>query len=136
VSPIFATRSGATKLALAPGSKLADLIGSVPLEDVGRYNWGTPEKEEISRALIELVGCRSVNADPLQSKLDPAPGAEIHLSVLWKPDDSPIDFEKTHTIKLKKLLPMPAAAITKLTPWFTPGTGSTGTPCTIEYRLE
>jgi len=136
MSPIFAPRSDANKLPLAKGSTLADLIGSTPLADVGRYNWGTSKTDEISRALIELVGCQTVDADPARSELDPLPGAEVHLPVAWKPDESPIAFDKTYQIQLRKQLAMPAVAITELTPWFKPGTGGTSTPCNIKYRLE
>jgi hypothetical protein len=103
------------------------------LDDVARYNWATTDPAEINRALVELVGCSAVQPDPLDSVLDPGRGAEkvIHVPTPWKPD-APLALEKTHTVKVKKRLPVPAVAITRMTAWFVPKTGF----CEIEYALE
>src|SRR5262245_33630367 len=89
MSPIFGPKTTANKRTIAPGSTLKGLIGSVPLEDVGRYNWGTSQKPEINRALVELVGCQAVNdLDPSESKLNPTlgTGGAVHLPAPWKPE--------------------------------------------------
>lgn len=103
------------------------------LDEVALANWATKDPAEINRALIEIVGCEDVKPDPLDSVLDPALGAlgAIFLPQEWKPD-APLALEKTHTIKLKKRLPMPAIGITKTTAWFLPKTGQ----CEVEYALE
>jgi hypothetical protein len=135
MSVVFGPRTPANKLVLTKGQTLASLIGSTKLDDVGLYNWGTKDKAEISRALVELVGCERLDeADPLKSVLDPAlgTGGAIHLPEPWKPDEKPLALEKTHTIKLKRRLPVPGVAITKLSAAFIPKTGS----CAIECRLE
>src|SRR6185503_7941076 len=109
----------ANKVTVSKGDKLGKLLKGASLDDVGLYNWGTKDPHEINRALVELVGCRKVADDPLQSELDPAlgTGGAIYLPEPWKPD-APLEFGKTHTFKLKKRLPMPAVAITRLTSWF------------------
>jgi hypothetical protein len=135
MSPVFEAQSGSNKLTPTKGQKLAEVIVGATLDDVGLYNWGTKEKAEINRALVELVGCQKVDpADPLQSELDPAlgTGGAIYLPKAWTPT-APLDIGKTHTFKLKKRLPMPAVAITELTPWFTP---NSATKCEIKYRVE
>ena len=138
MSPIFEPRSDGNKLTVTKGSTLKGLAPGVSLDDVGRYNWGTKDKHEINRALVELVGCDEVNeGDPLASKLNPELGTrgDVHKPVPWNPESKPYDFDKTLTVKLKKRLPMPGVAITELPSWFEPGSG-TARPCTIKYRLE
>ena len=72
MSPVFETKSDLTKLTPATGQKLGDLLGAATLDEFGLFNWGTKEKPEINRALVELVGCRKVDpADPSKSELDP-----------------------------------------------------------------
>jgi hypothetical protein len=135
MSPVFGKQSSANEITVLAGKKLAELIGSATLEDIGLYNWGTKDKAEINRALVELVGCQKVDAaDPAQSVLDPTrgKGGKIYRPEVWKPEGA-LDLGKTHTFTLKKRLPMPAVEITSLTSWFLPGTS---TDCKIEYRLE
>lgn len=137
MSLVFAKRADANKVDVVKGKKLAELIGGASIEEIGLLNWGTKEKPEITRALVELVGCQKLNdADLLQSELDPAlgTGGKMHRPEPWTPT-KPLELGATYTFKLKKLEPMPAVAITELTAWFTPGAATT-LPCTIKYRLE
>ena len=134
MSPVFAKRTDANKVVPTAGQTLGEVIGGASLEDVGLFNWGTKDHEEIKRALVELVGCEYFDSvDPLQSELDPAlgTGGAIYLPVPWKAD-GPLDAGKTHTLRLKKRLPMTAVSITALTTWFDPATAT----CEIGYKLE
>ncbi|NVJ00076.1 hypothetical protein HV824_18365 [Myxococcus sp. AM009] len=108
-----------------------DLTGK--LDEVALYNWGTRVPAEINRALVELVGCAKVDADPLQSELDPDLGTTkvIYKPVPWQPAPA-LELEKAHTIKVKRRRPVPAVSITQLTRWFKPGTDT----CEVEYQLE
>jgi hypothetical protein len=102
------------------------------LDLVALFNWGTKDKAQINRALVELVGCSSVHAtDPLQSVLDPDLGTTkiIRKPTPWAPA---LEIGKLHTVKLKKRLPATAVAITELTSLFDPESA----PCTIKCRFE
>jgi hypothetical protein len=103
------------------------------LDDVALFNWGTKDKREIRRALVELVGCSKLDDEPLKCELDPdlGPAKVIYAPKPWKPEQ-PLDLEKTHTLKIKRRFPVPAVSITKLKPWFKLGTES----CDLEYMLE
>src|SRR4051794_27742253 len=111
---VFAKRSGTTAKPPTKGQTLSAFLKANGLDDgkldeVAKYNWATTNPAEINRALVELVGCSEPKANPLQSVLDPALGAKqpIHIPAPWKPD-APLPLEKTHTIKVKKRLPVPA----------------------------
>ena len=53
----------------------ADFAG-LTYDELVLYNWGTKERSEVNRALVELVGCSQVADDPQDSKLDPALGTK------------------------------------------------------------
>ena len=137
MATVFLPRSDANRKTPTKGHTLRQFLTAEgldgKLDDVGLYNWGTKDPAEINRALVELVGCSAVKPDPLDSVLDPGLGAKkvIHVPTPWTPD-KPLPLEKTHTVKVKKRLPVPAIAITKMTAWFLPKTGA----CEIEYALE
>ena len=127
------------------GLTLADLLNNEPYkgqfagltyEDIALFNWGTTVKEEVNRALIELVGCSDVDPpnDPRNSKLDPARGTgqPILIPKLYAPRVPSDKLEQTYKISVKRRLPAPAVAITKLDPSFVPKSGG----CNIEYDLE
>ncbi|HYR28129.1 MAG TPA: hypothetical protein VEU30_06655, partial [Thermoanaerobaculia bacterium] len=110
--------------------KANDLEGK--LDDVALCNWGTKVAAEVNRMLVERLGCYEADADPLKSKLDPAFALvkTIVKPAAWKPE-SGLELDKTHTIKVKKKLPVPAVSISKLTRFFKPGD-----QCEVEYLLE
>jgi hypothetical protein len=117
-------------------SKCAALGGWKAL---ARYNWGTEEPAEILRALAETVGISTVDyarpeslANPEKIKLAPDPRLDKKLKIpkAWAKDAlAPL---KTHTIKVRPLLPATAVDIAKLDPWFVPKEEA----CVLEYKLE
>jgi hypothetical protein len=132
MSPVFVARAYADKRVPEPGDTLSKVLAGAPLKDVGLYNWGTDNHDAINRALVELVGCRAVKPNPMDSVLDPAlgTGGVIHIPKPWKAD--PLALGGAYTFKLKKRLAVPAVAITELTSWFEPQKET----CSIKYRLE
>ena len=113
----------------------ADFAG-LTYDELVLYNWGTKERSEVNRALVELVGCSQVADDPQDSKLDPALGTKKTI-LIPKPYTCALtadQLKKTHVIKVKRRLPVPAVSITKLTSWFVPKTGPD--QCEIDYVLE
>jgi hypothetical protein len=135
--PVFVTRSNKNKLTVTKQQTLGEFLNENglggQLEKVALYNWGTKEAKEINRALIELVGCKEVKDDPLQSLLDPALGTNpsLYKPEVWKPDGA-LPLEKPVSVKVRKRLPVPAVSFTKLTRWFIPKQES----CQLEYVLE
>jgi hypothetical protein len=107
-------------------------------EELALFNWATKDPREVNRALIESIGCKTIDANnPANTTFDPkfGPGTvlPIRLPKLWS---EALSDGKDHVIKIKKRLPAPAVAITKLTRWFVPKKpGKEGT-CEIEYSLE
>ena len=98
------------------------------------YNWGTTDPHEVNRALIELVGCKKVDAaNPEKSQLDPDLGTTrtLHVPKAW-PLPSALAVEKTHTLRLRRRLPPPAAVFTQVDPWFIPETEN----CDVGWRIE
>jgi hypothetical protein len=98
------------------------------------YNWGTTDPHEVNRALIELVGCKKVDAlNAEKSLLDPKLGTTqaLHVPKSW-PLPAALAVEKTHTLKLRRRFPPPAAVLTKVDPWFIPETEN----CDIGWRIE
>jgi len=137
MSTLFVARSDKNKLTPTKGQTLEAFLEAHglkgKLDDVGLYNWGTKDKAAINRALIERVGCEKVDdANPLKSVLDPAlaPGKVIHKPEPWT--SGALAVEKTHTVTIRKRVPVTAAAITDLPAWFNPESET----CAIKYRLE
>lgn len=135
MSTAFAKLSDSNKVTVSKEQTLEEFLHDNKLdgqlEKVALYNWATKVPREINRALVELVGCKKTEADPLKSVLDPTRGTK---KAIWKPEAwtaKDLALEKTHTIKVKKRLPVPGIAITKLTRWFIPKTGK----CEVEYVL-
>jgi hypothetical protein len=105
----------------------------ITLEEVALFNWGTKEAKEVVRALVELVGCKTVDDDPAKCKMDITRGpggGKILLPKLWKKEALPYDV--IHTLKVKKSLPATAIAITSLDKWFLPADET----CEVAYALE
>ncbi|MFP2905292.1 hypothetical protein ACLESD_09590 [Pyxidicoccus sp. 3LFB2] len=135
MSTAYGPRTDANKLTITRGQTLRQLLLANGLEGkldtVALYNWGTKDRAEIHRALVELVGCSSVADDPLDSVLDPARGTKqsMHKPEPWVPV---LAVEKVHTVKVKRRLPPTAVAITELTAFFDPATEN----CTARCRFE
>src|SRR5690242_11664683 len=104
MSKVFLKRSEDNKCSVAKDRTLRRLleVDKLELDEVALFNWGTKDPKEINRALVELVGCNTVNDDPLDSVLDPALGTTkiIYKPIVWKPDKEFL-VEKTHAIKVK-----------------------------------
>jgi len=116
-------------------NKCEDADPKITLEEVALFNWGTKDKKEIVRALVELIGCKEVDeADPAKCKLDPARGpgggAKILLPRVLKKENLALD--TTHTLKVTKPLPATAIAITSLDKWFLPNDET----CDVGWRVE
>lgn len=135
MSIAYGPRTNANKLVITKGQTLRQLLQANGLDGrldtVGLYNWGTKEPAEINRALVELVGCTSIGADPLDAVLDPALGAKqpIHAPIPWTPE---LALDRVHTVKVKRRRPPTAVAITELTALFDPATQSCTTRCRFE----
>jgi len=105
-------------------------------QELAQYNWGTDVKDEVSRALIECIGCSQVNADPQKSTLAPPTGEtrEILIPKPWTSAELGAELppDKMHVFKLRLIKPANAIGITKLDRWFIPGVQE----CDISYQLE
>ncbi|HEY3820371.1 MAG TPA: hypothetical protein VGL81_24570 [Polyangiaceae bacterium] len=137
---IAVEQSDGNKITPAKGDTLASICASDKCEPgttwqrIALYNWGTVDPNEVNRALVELVGCSKVDdANPEKSLLDPDLGTTkaIYIPKTWTPPTM-LAVEKTHTVKLRRRLPPPAAVLTKVDPWFIPETES----CDVGYRIE
>jgi hypothetical protein len=137
---VFLPRYTATDYAPKAGETLADIVAAkcqkvdppITCDEVALFNWGTMETPEVLRAVIELVGCRKVDADPYLCELDPSKGLQgkIRLPKVWTKTD--LAYEKEHKLIVKRQLPATAISITSLDAWFLPGEET----CNISYRLE
>ncbi len=122
------------------GDTLSQIAGkecqdNITWEDLALLNWGTKDSAQVTRILIEIIGCQEIDQDnPGNTVLDPAQGPEgdkqIFLPELWESEE--LSVNQTHTVKAKKILPAPAIIITKLDRWFIPETET----CDIDYRVE
>jgi hypothetical protein len=105
-------------------------------QELAQYNWGTDVKDEVSRALIECIGCSQVNADPQKSTLTPPTGEtrEILIPKPWTSTELGAELppDKMHVFKLRLIKPANAIGITKLDRWFIPSVQE----CDISYQLE
>ncbi|MGD0524215.1 MAG: hypothetical protein ABSE49_03670 [Polyangiaceae bacterium] len=137
---VMVQQSEDNKLTPTKGDTLASIAaspkcpGGTTWQAIALYNWGTADPNEVNRALVELVGCSAVDAaNPDKSVLDPDLGTTktIYIPKPWTPPTS-LDVKKTHTVKLRKRLPPPAAVLTKVDPWFIPESES----CDVGYRIE
>jgi hypothetical protein len=137
----FLARDEAEPYTPTKNEKLEDILNGdkcrpnqITASELAIYNWGTDDPAEIRRALIEQVGCAEPQADPWKAKLDPALGPADRKPILipkpWRQES--LELKQTYTIKLKKCLPAPAVAITRLDKWFIPGDET----CRFEYSLE
>jgi len=120
-----------------PGETLAQIAqkeceAGVGWRELALFNWGTDKPQEVNRALIEIVGCSLIKEDPSQSVLDPKLGTRGRLLIPKIFKCSGLSTDQTHTITIRKRLPVPAISITKLDKWFIPGQET----CDIEYSLE
>src|SRR5438874_1115531 len=141
---VFKPRSEATSHSPLADDTLEDIVKTkceaadppITPDEVALFNWGTKEPKEVLRALVELIGCKEANeTDPAKSKLDPArgPGGDdmkILLPKVWKKEG--LDYEKVHTLKVKRVLPPTAISITSLDKWFLPLEES----CDFGWALE
>lgn len=143
---VFDKRETATKYKPILGDTLGGIAATHPKctphaitwQELARYNWGTAENAEVNRALVEIIGCSldGVNpGDPSATVLDPAFGPdgepkELLIPEIWNRPSLPL--EKAHQLKVRVRKPMPAVAITELSPWFIPETES----CDLKYALE
>ncbi len=142
MSKIFIERKEATRHAVKAGETLAGFLARMKAEnaceadltweELAIYNWATTEAREVKRALIELVGCPQIvtnskgraqidNTDPENTVLDQTFGLEkkgILVPKAWQKKG--LELEKTHKVKIRKRLPAPAIAITRLSQWFIP----------------
>ena len=55
MSPVFAKQTDANKVVPTAGQTLGEVIGGASLEDVGLFNWGTKDHEEIKRSRETLT---------------------------------------------------------------------------------
>ena len=68
---VFLSQSDATEYAPKAGETLAGIVAAkcekadppISCDEVALFNWGTTEAPEVLRALVELVGCRKIDAD-------------------------------------------------------------------------
>jgi hypothetical protein len=139
---VFKPAAEATVYTPADGETFADIVKTkcdkeeppITEEEVALFNWGTKEPQEVVRALVELVGCKSVDKDaPGKCVMDTARGpggGKILLPKVWKKDG--LSYEQIHTLKVKKSLPATAISITSLDKWFLPADES----CEVGYALE
>lgn len=107
-------------------------------EELAMFNWATKDPREVNRALMETIGCKTMDAGnpsntQFATRFGPGNFAKIRLPKLWT---NPLTEGKDHVVQLKKKKPFPAIAITKLTRWFEPQKpGKKGT-FEAEYSLE
>ena len=141
----FEERSTATEYDVQADDTL-ESIADEQCPDIGgwqalaRFNFGTDDKKEVLRALVETIGVKTaVLADvgflnaPQTIKLAPDANLPHKLKIpkIWKKDG--LALEKAHKIKARPL-PKPATAVNILTldKWFIPALEK----CDIEYGLE
>lgn len=138
---VFKPASEATVHTPAVDETFADIVKTkcevedppITEEEVALFNWGTKEPKEVVRALVELLGVKTLNDEPGKCVLDPArgpAGGKILLPKLWKKEG--LAFEQNHKLKVKKWKPATAIAITKLDKWFLPADEN----CDVGYALE
>jgi len=139
---LFQARKDAIKHKPAAGKTFSEIVAEhsnteaaePPLtnDEVALFNWGTKEKEEVLRAIREVIGVKDENDDPYSCKLDPTLGAdgEFLLPKVWKPKDLTLD--KTHKVTLKKQLAAPAVSFKALSKWFIPGDET----CDVDFHTE
>ncbi len=137
---VFLPQADATQYTPAAGETLQGIISNkcekvdppITCDEVALFNWGTSEKPEVLRALLELVGCRKIDPDPYKCELDPAKGlkGKLYLPKLWKKKG--LAFEKQHKLVVKQTKPLNAVRIAKLSKWFLPKYEA----CDLDYGLE
>lgn len=140
---VFDKRDKAVEHTPTKGQTLGDIVESeakkhaptITWQELAKFNWGTSEKAEVNRALIEQLGADAVDDDdPSKTTLDPALGPsgdkKLLLPKALRLED--LDLEKIHKLKVKKTQPAPAVSIEKLSRWFIPDTET----CKLNYRLE
>ncbi len=134
---VFVKREQASRYRVAQGDTLARIAAEkceagISWRELALYNWGSDDADEVNRALIEIVGCSRIEADPSQSVLDPSLGTnpEILIPKIFRRSGLAVD--QKHTIKVRRRLPATAIRITKLDKWFIPGQEN----CDIGYALE
>lgn len=137
----FKPRKEADKHKVADGDTLESIAAKagVSEEELTSFNWGTKEDKEISRAMVEVVGCQKVDTDGetiLFSGTDASRGTgEVLLPKKY--EKSGLATTQTHVLTIKKPKPMPAVSILKLDKWFIPGPADKGgEACRIDYALE
>ena len=137
---VFLSQADATNYAPQPGETLRKIVAQkcevadppITPDEVALFNWGTKEPLEVQRALMELVGCRKLDADPYGCELDPARGTKgkLFLPKVWKKKG--LAYEKQHKLVVKQHQPATAIRITNLSPWFLPQHEN----CDLDYGLE
>jgi len=136
---VYDKRSAATRHTVAKGETLDKIAAKYPTQvadwkEVALYNWGTDIPAEANRALIERIGCKTVDpTDPGKSVLEPTatPSPQVLIPKVWK--KAGYAQKQRHPIKVKRL-PRPPTAIgfTGLDKWFIPGDET----CSIGYTVE
>jgi len=153
MSKIFIGRKEATRHAVNAGETLITFLARMKSEgacdadltwqELATFNWATTDPQELKRALIELVGCPQIvtdangrgqidTTDPENTVLDPNFGLEKGILVPRAWQKKGLELEKTHKVKIRKRLPAPAIAITKLSQWFLPKSEN----CEIKSETE
>src|SRR5450631_4194921 len=125
---VFRSQADATNYAPKPGETLHKIVAKkcekadppITCDEVALFNWGTREPAEVKRALMELVGCRTLDADPYVCELDPARGTVgmLLLPKVWKKKG--LAYEKLHKLVVKQHQPATAIRIEDLSQWFLP----------------
>jgi hypothetical protein len=128
---------------VTPGDTLQTVLAKpefqgnqITYSELVKFNWGTKDPIEVNRALVEQIGCRSIDwNEPLNTVLDPESGPtdlprKILIPEPWK--ETGLSIETTHIAKAKPIRPAPAVSITTLDKWFIPGDET----CAIAYSLE
>lgn len=107
-------------------SSIAQAKGVSDWKALARYNFGTAERDEVVRALVETIGVKLTDQagphknDP--SKLPLTPDARLDTPKLrvptpWTADLAP---KKDHTVHLKRARPAAAVGFRALDRWFIP----------------
>src|ERR1700739_5024997 len=107
---VFLSQSDATEYTPNAGETLQAIVAAkcekadppISCDEVALFNWGTKEPLEVLRALVEVVGCRKLDANPYKCELDPARGlkGKVYLPKLWKKKG--LAYKKPHKLVVKQ----------------------------------
>ena len=134
-------RDNAEQYTVAAGDTLATIAARkcavLGWKVLASYNFGTDDPKEVERALCETVGVKLAGlagGDAKPEDLALAPDAELapKLRIPKACTQDALAVEKTHTVKVKPLLPANAVSITELDKWFIPDHEK----CEVKYALQ